>query len=79
VGDAPSAPAFLLVEGQHLFLHLRWGAARAVVGTARSIHQACFTLLPIAFHPLADGVAGDGEPSGGLPEAAALFQEGFER
>jgi len=71
--DAPSSPAFLLVEDQHLFLHLRWGAAGIVVRPTGSIHKACLALLPIASNPLTDGVAGNGEPSGGLPEAAALI------
>ena len=52
MGDAFPASAFLLVEGQHLFLQLRGSAARAVVGTARSIHQACFPLSKEAPDPL---------------------------
>jgi len=59
--------------------YLRWDAAGAVVGTAGSVHKACFPFGEMAFHPLTDGVAGDGEPSGGLPEAATLFQGRLER
>jgi len=73
VGDAPPAPTSLLAQGKHLLLHLRWGTTGAVAGTAGSLHKACFALLPIASNPLTDGVAGDGEPSGSLPEAAALI------
>jgi len=79
VGDASPAPAVLFSECKHCLLHLLWGLAGRALGTARSIHKACFPFGEMAFHPLADGVAGDGEPSGGLPETAALFQEGFER
>jgi len=73
VGDAPPAPAVLFSERKHCLLHLLWGLAGRALGTAGSIHKACFALLTIASNPLTDGVAGDGEPSGGLPEAAALI------
>ena len=73
MGAVPPAPTPLLAQGKHLLLHLQWGAAGAVVRTAGTIHKACFALLPIASHPLADGVAGAGEPPGRFPEAAALL------
>ena len=43
------------------------------MGTAWSIHKAGFPFGKIASHPLADGIAGDGELPGCLPEAATLL------
>jgi len=43
------------------------------VGTARSIHQACFPLSKEAPDPLPHRIAGDGKSSGCFPDAAALI------
>jgi len=72
--DVPSSPAFLLVEDQHLFLHLRWGAAGIVVRPTGSIHQACFVLSKEAPNPLPHRIAGDVKSSGRFPVATTVME-----
>jgi len=78
MGDAPPAPAVFFSERKHCLFHLLWGLAGRALGTAGSIHKACFPLSEEAPDSPPRRIAGDGKSSGCFPEATTLLEGAYD-